>query len=188
MVMPKRLSGSRKVVAMCDPALSNFPQLKTKKLDNGQEVPSLGLIPYGATLDIEYLGNLDELPFGGPTVFEVMPLQTKFAHWDKGDESDYQMIFQSHVIKIENFDAERELVMERLPGFDYKTIDDKSMELIPLSFVKDIGNVILQLAKCDGNTIPFSMLGTSTDILRRCRAAQHLNLSHAIMGVVKNSV
>jgi hypothetical protein len=176
MAMPKRISASRRVVAICDPALSyNFPQLKTKVLDNGQEVPDIGLVPYGATLNIEFLGDLDKLPVK-PTVFEIMPLQSRFMNWDRGEDTDWRSVFQFHVIGIKDSGFDAELTYETVNGMDYKTLDDDSMDMIPDSFVKDIANMVIQLAKYDGATIPFSMLGTSTATLKRCRDARSLRI------------
>lgn len=186
MAIPRRITGTRKLVAMCDPSLATFPQLKTKML-NGVEVPDIGLVPYGTTLDIAYLGDLSELPGGGPTVFEVMPMQTRFMSWDRGENTDHVAVFQMHVVGVENFDAKPPLSWETIQGVDHKTLDEKSVEQFPMSFIVDISHMIIQLAKGDGQTIPFSTLGSSSDILRRCRAAQFLNLSHVHTAAVKPS-
>lgn len=186
MVMPKRLSGSRRVVSLYDPALVNFPQLRTEKLDNGQEVPILGLVPYGATLDMSFLGDLSELPCDGPTVFEVMPLRTRFLHLDKGEKTDWTIIFQLHVSAIDNSGI-KNLSWEQLPNFDYKTLTDESLEMFPVDFIRDIGNMIVQLAKGDGATIPFLMLDTYMDVSRRSRAARLLSMSRAATAGAKIS-
>jgi hypothetical protein len=181
----KRLTASKKIVAGCDPALANFPRLLTKKIENDMEVPDVGLIPYGSTLDISYLGNLDDLPYGGPMVFEVMPLQTRYINWDRGEDTDYKTVFQCHVIGIERCDFKAELNFEQLPGFNYKTLDDKSVDLFFASFIKEIAHKIIELSKVDGCVIPFSTLGSSTAILQRCQVAQLLNLESARSAAAK---
>ena len=183
MAMPKRLSGSRKVVSIIDPALEKVPRLKTKMV-GGREVPHMGMELYGTTLDTTYLGDLKEL---GATVFEIMPLKSSLMNWDKGDDSPFFQIFQYHVVGIENFPAEPPLTFKEVGGYDYKILTDESMKQIPLSFIRDIGNMVLQLAKCDGVTLPFSMLDSSQEISNRSRVARSMRIFPAVTVDVKTS-
>lgn len=186
MAMPKRLSGARELISMLDPSIQGIPSLK--KIQNADGTESvMGKIPYGNTLDITFLGDLSGLPYGGPTIFRVMPLQTKYMYLDNGEDTNWRLVFQLHVSGIRNSGVDKDINFERANGLDYSILTDESLELFPIDFIEDIGHMIVQLAKGDGNTIPFIMRDTYMVTTKRSQAASVLSMCRAATAVAKPS-
>lgn len=184
MAMPKRLSGARELISMLDPSIQGVPSIKKVPREDGTEIIT-GKIPYGNTLDISYLGDLSVLPHGGPTIFKVMPLQSKYMYLDQDEDTNWRMVFQLHVSGVRNSGVDKEIEFEKINGLDYSILTDESLDLFPIDFIEDIGHMIIQLAKGDGNTIPFIMRDFSMVNLRRSQAASVLSMCRAATAVAK---
>ena len=182
-MIPVRLSKPRRIVSEFDPALKGFPRVKNKVV-NGQDIPEIGIMPYRASLDLKYLGELDNLPFL-PTIFEVVPLEVRHRNLDKGEDTNWWLVFQLHVINIENWDeVSAPLTWQRHEALDKRLLSDKMADYFPFEVVRDIAEKIIQLSSADGVTIPFSVSDTLKDILEERRFAYQIKIPVALSGDV----
>ena len=161
MGMKKRITDKKTVIARCDRSLTLVPQETLKK--------------YFETLDIDVLGPLPSL-IEPPTLFAIMPLKARWAHLDRGTDNtaaDYWQIFALHVERIDG----AEIALEFDGQGDFKALTESVREQIPEDYIRDIAQMIIQLANGEGNHVPFDVLvglsGTISARRANARPSRH---------------
>lgn len=144
MAIPKRINTTRRVVSRFDPAWTRVIHRRCY----GE---------YCNTLDIAKIGDISEFDF---TTFDVRPLQVAYEVFadDNGAANAWE-IFRSHVVNMSGFDFER----------DGDRIRDKHHEEIGPKIIKDIADMIVQLANADGQTLFFAPPDGYMDFLQSCQ-------------------
>ena len=132
MSLGTRLTAARKVVSIYDDALA------------GIDIIALGT--YVTTREIEHLGDLDKLP-EKPVVFILEPMTTKTERW----EDDPRALVAFCCREINN--APIEWSVEHKVTSGLRHLSDETMDAIPLNVVREMANVIIEMA--NGDTAPF---------------------------------
>ena len=158
MGMKKRIVEVRDVIPRCDRALTLLPQETIRK--------------YSQELDISILGdpaNMLEMP----AIVSIAPLKARWAHLDRGTDntaSDYWAIFALHVQAIK---GNAQVDMEWTGEGDFRALTDKVHEQIPEDVIRDVAQMIIQLANGEGTHVPFDVLvGLSATISARRMTAR----------------
>jgi hypothetical protein len=137
--MPKRLSEPFQIISRLDTVIPYIDDATLKK--------------YFTTLNIDELGDLTLLP-EVPVVFTVRPLESKYARIDCGDDNTFDnhwRIFSLHVDAADNIDFQ--LSFDTSHGT--KALHEDMKDLFPVSWIKDISEIIIAKASADGCVIPF---------------------------------
>jgi len=150
MAIPKRITESRWLVSRIDPELIDV-DLKLQR-------------DYWKTLDIDKLGDIKDLDL---TKVKVKPLLAQYGNLNSDDRSamDDWLIFSFHVEEIS--DPIYKLEFEGIGDNKYISADIRNQ--FPESFIKDIADMICQLANGDGVRIPFAIPLGLGDTLRHYR-------------------
>jgi hypothetical protein len=141
MGMKKRITRDFTVVARVDESLRSLDAETFSK--------------YCEQLDMKLLGDLAKMP-EPPTVWTITPLKAKYAHLDMGDENDaasWWSIFRLHVVKVND----PSIPWEKEDWGGGKALADSVREEIPEDFIRDLAQIIIQLAHGDGTYVPFDV-------------------------------
>jgi hypothetical protein len=142
MGMKKRITSNRRVISRVDRSLTGL-DIKTIR-------------DYALSLDIESLGDISQL-IEPPTIWTISPLKAKYAHLDMGEgqnnSQSFWNIFALHVVGCED----RDVVLEWEGAGDSKSLTDAVREQIPEDYIRDIAQMIIQLANGDGTYVPFDV-------------------------------
>lgn len=136
----KRVTESRDVVCLCDPAMS--------WIDRGK------LVKYSLSRNIEDLGDLKTLQ-EQPRIYRCRPLSTRAEttgklYLDENNADAAWMIVASHV---ENISDIATLKKRQINNID--TLEDEVREILPFDEVHEIAKVICELPN-SGDNRPFS--------------------------------
>jgi len=138
MVMPRRLTSSRDLISIHDPALGNV------STDIMQQ--------YGMTLNIDVLGDLSKLP-EPPTIFTCLPLRASLARLDRGARNtndDWWILFATHVTAVAPLQGD--LVFDGAGA--ERHISDDCRDLFPDKWIRDIAVMITKLANGEAPFAP----------------------------------
>ncbi|MHC4575096.1 MAG: hypothetical protein ACYS76_13355, partial [Planctomycetota bacterium] len=141
MGMKKRITGDRTVVARVDESLRALDAETFSR--------------YCETLDMKLLGDLSQMP-EPPTIWTIEALKAKHAHLDMGDDNSaasWWNIFRLHVKAVD--DGSAPMDTEDFAG--EKALTDAARDYIPEDFIRDIAQIIIQLAHGDGTYVPFDV-------------------------------
>jgi hypothetical protein len=158
-MIPKRLNSTRRVVSRIDPAWKHIMMRRTYQ-------------DYCNTLDIAAIGPLDDMPEPF-TFFEVQPLRVSYEVF-AGDNPNYWEIFRSHVVTISGMDIEK----------DGDRIRDKHREEIGPDFVKDIAEMVIQMANGDGQAVFFMPPATAGEFIHNCLRSRVREAANAVSSAV----
>jgi hypothetical protein len=154
MGMKRRITAERKVISRVDPSLN---------------VCSMSdVAAYSKSLNLDDLGKLPGY-YDSPTYFHILPLKARWSSLDRGNENtsdDLWAIFSTHVTRIEGVDFE----IEFDGSGEHKHIKDECREFIPDDFMRDIAQMIIQLANGEGTHVPFGVRDGLSAIIRGNRA------------------
>lgn len=122
--------------------------------------------------------NLDDLPMdklsAKPTIYHCKPLQTKYEDFaEEPTAMQRWMIFATHCDRVSNPWPGLAENFEKTKTHGETVLADGLREIIPRSVVKEVVDVIIQAADCDGVTLPFAQPDTSWQG-GRMRRAVHL--------------
>lgn len=143
----KRLTDSRPVVSLQDPALFGLSRETLKKYELSRDMADLG--------DLSALSEK-------PTIFHCEPLRVEHEHYlDILDSAIMWRIFSVYVKRVENLDG---IAWKESNG--ETRIDDACRDMIPRDTVVEISTCIIQAASKDGAAVPFSSRGISWEETR----------------------
>lgn len=158
-MLSRRLTESREIVSVSDPAIV--------------EIDNETIREYLTTRDITRLGDLKKLP-QQPTVFVIQPMMPKYQSF----ENDFDLLCAYHIKEIRNGP---EGCNERVPiqgdSSGGTRMSEDALNTIPRDVIIELGTVIWQLASKDGRTTPFSWRGTMLHDTRISQ--QRLNVINA---------
>lgn len=144
MAIPKRINTTRRVVSRFDPAWKSVLHRRCY----GE---------YCNTLNLEKIGDMSGLDF---TLFEIQPLQVAYEVFadDNGASNSWE-IFRSHVVSMSGYELTKE---------GDRICEQHHKEISP-AIIKDIANMIVQLANADGQTLFFTPPDGYMDFIVNCQ-------------------
>lgn len=158
----------RRVLLLTDPALADLA------------LEPHALAAYARTRDWETVREAVENHAGEPlTVATIAPLSVRHRSlvaggFDAIDARTRWEIVRAHLVRLEPDDLPR--VDER--GYAHRVVDRDAEASVPLDVVDELARLIVDLASCDGDRVPFSAPGGSWEsrliscrVLRAMRAA-----------------
>jgi len=117
---------------------------------------------YLRSLNIDELGDLRGFKHL-PSVFTVRPLTVDYEYMVNGENSNWWGIFSSHVKEITGLP--KEIKLESEDGI----LDDKLRELFPPRTVRDIAQMVIDLANEGEDSIFFTVPADYSDWLLRAK-------------------